>query len=551
MCLLMAGVSGAATAPSSDSKKGSAKATATPAATLVATRRLTETQYRHTIADLFGGDIQINGRFEPEKREEGLLAIGGSELSISASGFEQYYAIARNISEQVLNDKRRAKFAMCVPADAKAADDRCVAQFVNNYGRALFRRPLTASEVKPRLLLASEGATKKSDYYAGLKLALTSLLTAPEFLFRIETAEKDPANPNALRLDGYTKAARLSYLFWDTAPDEALLTVAASGEIHAAAGLERQIVRLLASPSMEAGVRAFFTDMLQFELFETLTKDAAIYPKFSQEVAESAKEQTLRTLVDQLIVKNGSYVDLFTTRDTFINRPLASIYQVPFVAKDGWRSYTFAKESDQSGLLTQLSFVSLFSHPGRSSPTKRGAALREVFMCDPTPLPPANVDFSIVNDTKNPTLKTVRSRLLAHAEDDACRSCHLRSDPIGLSLERFDSLAQHRITENGDPIDVTAELEGRKFEGAQGLGEVMRANPRIPACLVRNVYAYGVGRAPSKEDKSFLDKASADFAQDGYRVPAMLRRVASSPDFFKLPAPESAAGKGAQSAAAP
>ena len=36
----------------------------------VAVRRITESQYRHTIADVFGPEIKINARFEPEKREE-------------------------------------------------------------------------------------------------------------------------------------------------------------------------------------------------------------------------------------------------------------------------------------------------------------------------------------------------------------------------------------------------------------------------------------------------------------------------------------------------
>jgi hypothetical protein len=143
----------------------------------------------------------------------------------------------------------------------------------------------------------------------------------------------------------------------------------------------------------------------------------------------------------------------------------------------------------------------------------------------------------------------VRARLLAHSEDESCNNCHKRSDPIGLSLERFDSLAQHRTVENGDPIDVTAELNGRKFDGAQGLGQLMSQNPKIMACLVRNVYAYGVGRAPTKDDQEFLTKAATEFAQDGYRLPAMMRRVASSTEFYKLPSDSSASAKVAQNAA--
>jgi CxxC motif-containing protein (DUF1111 family) len=40
-----------------------------------------------------------------------------------------------------------------------------------------------------------------------------------------------------------------------------------------------------------------------------------------------------------------------------------------------------------------------------------------------TPTPPANVDFSAINDTSGP-LKTVRERLMAHATTPTCASCH-------------------------------------------------------------------------------------------------------------------------------
>ena len=51
---------------------------------------------------------KINARFEPEKREDGLLAIGAARLSLTSSGFEQYFALASSISDQVLEEKRRA-----------------------------------------------------------------------------------------------------------------------------------------------------------------------------------------------------------------------------------------------------------------------------------------------------------------------------------------------------------------------------------------------------------------------------------------------------------
>ena len=74
----------------------------------------------------------------------------------------------------------------------------------------------------------------------------------------------------------------------------------------------------------------------------------------------------------------------------------------------------FRRTRAAAAIVTQVSMLSMFSHPGRSSPTKRGVALMDIFLCEPTPTPPANVDFSVVNDTNGP-LKTVRERLMAHA----------------------------------------------------------------------------------------------------------------------------------------
>src|SRR6516165_4953447 len=79
----------------------------------VALRRITETQYRHTIADVFGPEIKIKARFEPEKRIDRLLAIGSAQLSLTSSGFEQYFALATSISDQVLAEKQRTVSFLC------------------------------------------------------------------------------------------------------------------------------------------------------------------------------------------------------------------------------------------------------------------------------------------------------------------------------------------------------------------------------------------------------------------------------------------------------
>jgi hypothetical protein len=505
----------------------------------VAVRRITESQYRHTIADIFGPAVKMNARFEPEKREDGLLAVGAAQLSITTGGLEQYFALATSIADQVLDEKRREATVGCKPADQARRDDACARAFFEKYGQSLFRRPMTAAEISTRVDMAGAAADQTHDFYRGLKLGLTSLLAAPEFLFRVEMAERDPSAPNSYRLSAYTKAEMLSFLLWDSSPDAELLDAAKTGALQTDAGLKAQVARLTASPRLQDGARAFFGDMLQLDQFESLNKDPATYPKFSQAVADSAREETLKTLVDQLVVRNMDYRDIFTSRETWINRSLAAVYKVPFDSSSEWTTHTFPESSERSGILTEVTFLSLFSHPGRSSPTKRGVKLYEIFLCQPTPDPPANVDFSKVQAIEN---GTVRTRLIDHMTNAGCSSCHGRSDPAGLTLEHFDGLGQLRTLENGAPIDVSAAIGASKFVGAQGLGAYLHDNPQAPACLVRNLYNYGVGRPTDYKSMSYYNAETRTFADSGYNLPKLYQRIATSPDFFKVVVPAGSHG---------
>jgi hypothetical protein len=528
VCAGLVGAAGSSAAPAVE--KNSAGA-----ATKVALRRITESQYRHTIADVLGPGIKVEARFEPERREDGLLALGSAVLSLTSSGFEQYFALAGSIADQALSRKDRESFVGCAPRDPSKADDACARTFIAKYGESLFRRPLTESELQSRLKTAALGANQSGDFYGGLELALASLLVAPDFLFRVEMAEPDPANAGQYRLDAYTKASRLSFLIWDSTPDAELLAAARNGALHSQEELDRQIKRLIASPKFEAGARAFFADMLQLDGFGNLVKDPTIYPKFNQSIAEESREQMLLRAVDLLVHRKGDYRDLFTSKDTFISRPLASVYNVPFASKQPWATYTFPEDSERSGILTDIGFLALNAHPGSSSPTRRGIKVLEVFMCQATPQPPANVDFSKVQDSKQ---GTVRGRLLDHMENEGCSGCHRRTDPLGLALEHFDGLGQLRTIENGMPIDVTADLKEVKLEGAQGVGEYLRNEPRVPACLVRNVYQYGVGQKTVGRDRPYLAAQTQAFAASGYRFPDLVASVAASAEFFKVVAPK-------------
>src|SRR5205085_7984754 len=200
------------------------------------------------------------------------------------------------------------------------------------------------------------------------------------------------------------------------------------------------------SPALDCGIRGFFEGLLPLDTFDKVSKDRLPYPKWGSGMATSAREETPRPVGGLTLHDNRDIRDLMTTRETYIDRRLAVLYRVPFPFTADWVKYEFPADSGRSGILTQISMLAMFSHPGRSSPTKRGVALLEIFLCSPTPLPPNDVDFSVVNDP-NSSLKTLRERLMAHAGNAVCASCHTRSDPVGLSLEGFDTIGGYRTTE--------------------------------------------------------------------------------------------------------
>ncbi len=529
---ILAGVS-AAVAPGSAATSPKPML-ATPVGQITAMRRLTEAQYRASIADIFGPDITVAGRFEPIVRPvHELIASGAGASSISPSGLEQFDAMARTIAAQVFDDGHRGQFLSCTPHDPARADPACAKAVLTPLGRYVFRRPLTAAEQAFYVKLAGEGAGPSRSFYKGLELGLAAMLVSPNFLYIIESVEADPANPGNLRLDNYSTASRLSFLLWNAAPNDALLDMAAKGQLTDPAQRAALADRMVKSPRFEQGVRAFFADMLLFEKFDEIAKDPVIYPYFNQQVAQALPEQMLRTITDHLLSRSGDYRQLFTTSHSFMTRSLGSLYQVPVRKSSGWEPYEFAASDDRAGLLGQAGFLALYSHSGRSSPTLRGRAIRELLMCQPVPNPPGNVNFTAVQDTTNKAMPTARVRLIAHVTDENCSGCHKITDPVGLSLERFDGIGAARQTENGALIDPGGVIDNISFQGGEGLGKTLAASPDTTLCVAGRALEYATGQAneAGSPQVAVLEKR---FAAEGYGIRALFLRVATMREAYQM-----------------
>jgi hypothetical protein len=507
------------------------------------TRRLTADQYQNIIRDVFGHDIDLGGRLEPDLRADGLLAVGASQVSITAAGMEQYDAMGRAVAAQVVDANHRDTLMPCKPAAPTQADDKCAREFLGATGRLLYRRPLTDGQLQAYVKAASDATRITQDFYDGIALSLSAMLSSPAFLFREEIVEPDPDREGAYRLDAYSKAAQLSFFLWNSAPDARLLTAAEQGELHSRRGLARQVERMLASPRLQQGVRAYFEDQLRFDEFETLAKDSALFPKFSAQVAKDAREQTLRTIVDVVLTRNADYREIFTTKRTFLTPELGAIYRVPIFkhgpngSPDAWQPYDFAADDPRGGILTQVAFTALHSPAGRGSPTIRGKAVREIALCQKVPAPPGNVDFTKFEQSSALGTTTARERLAVHATNPTCAGCHKIMDPIGLALENFDGGGEFRSKDGSAAIDPSGELDGIHYDDAAGLGQAVYRNPAAASCLVDRLTARALGRVASSGEREWLKDLKAQFAADDYRMLALMREIALSDGLYSVAAP--------------
>jgi hypothetical protein len=395
-----------------------------------------------------------------------------------------------------------------------------------------WRRPLTGEELDRLVGIAAQSAEALGDFFAGFEYALAALLQSPHFVFRVELGA---GAVSERRFDDFALASRLSFFVWNTAPDQALLEAAASGALSTEAGLRVQAERLLASPRAREGLGNYFSEQLSLYKLDALAKDPTLFEHFDTELGPDAREETLRFLLHTVFDADADFRDVMTSRESFLNPRLASLYAVPAPTLDGFRQVALPASAERAGLLSHASVLNLNAHQTSSSATLRGKFVRTVLLCQPIPPPPVNVDTSIPEPSA--TARTLRERVKVHLESPACASCHSLLDPIGLGLENYDAVGRWRDRDNDAPIDATGDLDGVRFDGPSELGQAIRDHEAFAPCVVRTLARYATGRVEAPGEHVLLDDLSARFAALDYRLQPLLLEVIMSPMFRNAGAP--------------
>jgi hypothetical protein len=490
-----------------------------------ALRRLSAAQYQNVVRELLG-PVELTVVLEPDTVLNGFVEIAAARATISPSAMEKYEAAAFELATQALAATRRETLVGCTPAGV--TDATCTRDFITRFGRRAFRRPLSDEEITRYATIAEDAATTLNDFYAGIEFAVAGILQSPHFLFRVEIGEPDPGDDTRLRYGNYEMASRLSFLFWNTMPDDTLLDAAEAGELVDAAGLTAQLDRLIDDPRTRAAMNNFHGERLGIESLAAITKDAELYPDMSEALGTAMREDILRTLDYLMFETDADYRDVFDTRVAFVDGELAELYGVAAPAS-GTERAELPADGLRLGLLGKAGLLAFNAHVRNTSPTLRGKFVRERVLCQSIPAPPN--DVSTVIPEPNPDAPTMRDRLEAHRSVARCAGCHALMDPIGLAFENFDAIGAYRETDNGHAIDTSGDIDGMAFGDPRELATLLRDLPTASECLVRQLYRYAVAHVETGGEAPVIRQLAASFDAGGRSFPALLRAVVQSDGF--------------------
>ena len=486
-------------------------------------RLLSREQYLNTLRDLFGAAGEMMGVLTSvaEPSELGLLQADVSQVEL-----EDFQRAADTIAAKVIADKTLlAKLAPCTGSDKRA----CARSFAQRLGSRAYRAPLSdAADLERHLKLYDLGARTSHEH--GLELVLRGMLQSSRFLYRVELGTGEQVAASAVRLSDHEMAARLSYVFWNTLPDDALSQAAAAGKLHSPDDIAAELERMLSDARGKPALRRFLEAFSHLGQLPNLVKDAKLYPEWQRASFRSALgEQARAFFQDVLDRQNGSLEALLTSTTVPINQELAALYGVS--AGPSFAPVT-RDDGHTAGLFSLPALLAIQAKPDQSSPVYRGKFVREALLCEQLPAPPANIPKppEVMPDV------STRERMRQHAENPACSVCHVRLDPVGFGFESFDGIGRFRSMDGGRAVDTRGELIGSRdadgaFEGVVELGARLAHSAQVEECMTRQWFRFAVGRFEQRLDDCSIERVLTAFREAGGSLHALPRAIASSAAF--------------------
>lgn len=485
--------------------------------------RLTRTQYRHSVRQLFGNTVVVDTERLPADHEAGPFS---SNEAVPTTGLDVdlYAEMARNVADQVVAGDRA--FLGCDPADALA----CATELVQTITPIAYRRPLSADEESAYVDLLG-WVLEEDDFDTALGLYVETVLQSPSFVYRIEPGGEEPT-----RLDAYAVATRLSHFLFREGPDADLIAAAEAGELDTPEAVMAQARIMVDDARADRAIQEFHREWLGVGHLDDVSRlDEAL----TQEVRGDMRRETERFALEVLREGDGSLDTLLTARWSMLNPRLAGFYSAE-APSEGW---VRTEMEERAGILTTGGVMTAHGSETFTQPVHRGLFVRTRVLCQELrPAPPGAIDEATESAMELPDDMSERERLAAITEGGPCASCHSLMNSIGYGFEAFDPVGRFRMTDStGAMLDINGSIEGwdeyetdvdGAFVGAHELTDRLAESADVARCMARQWFRFGTQRRESNEDEAAIDSVYEALASSGNQIREAMIAVTGTDAFL-------------------
>ncbi len=500
-------------------------------------RRLSYAEFDRSVSELLLTQVTPSDLFPAEQPNLGSYEDGGAR-GVNERLLQGIVLAAEQLASEAVQDATRyTSIVGCDPAQAGCRDT-----FIQSFGRRAYRRPLTVEESSRFSTLFDQGpdlVASGDNFRDGVQLVLETVLQSAKFLYIIEQGSGQQDAQGAL-LSDFEIAARLSYLFWGSGPDDELLDAAAAGTLSTPDGLAAQAQRLANDARVRARVLEFHNRWFQMEGLRAAGKDPSVFPQFNPELVQSMQAE-MDVLVEEVtLARSGGIVELLTTQAAAVDTPLAQLYGV---SGDYGASPTIVDlpaDSGRAGILTRAAFLTGHSSAStRTSPILRGVFVLDRILCETVPPPPPGAAMEEPETQPAEEPNTTRKYFEWKTSMAVCTACHSRINPVGFAFENFDGIGAYRATENDVPVDASGSVsvggQTLQFQNATDFTASVAGLPRARSCYATNWLKYVYGRKESASDARTLGRITSGLGTGQYGARDVLLTMTTGAAFNHLP----------------
>lgn len=473
--------------------------------------RLTHLQWKNTVRDLLGiedpTEFAANFRADPVQGGS-MFDNNASALEVDQTLWDAYRRAASDVAAYVTGDT--ARLAAILPA-AEGDEDARARAFIEELGPKVHRRPLEASEIDEYVAVYEAGKTLYAGvdaFTGGIRLVLDAFLQSPLFVYRVELSETPVGD--AIPLDGYEIAQRLSYAIRNSMPDDELFASAATGALTHPDEIVAQARRMLDDPRADDVLSAFHRQLFRMEKYSDIFPSMAFFPEVSPSIGEYARRESELFVLKTIAEKNGTYADLLLSREAYLNEELARIYGVSGSFGEDFTPATLSA-TERRGLFTRVGFLGKNSTSVNPDPIHRGVFIGERVACVKISAPP-----DAVPPVPAPEGRTNRETVEEHTETPGtvCATCHKSIiNPFGFPFENYDAVGQFRTQDNGFPVETSASplvgTEPVPVRDAVEMMDVLAASPSVHECYARHWLEFAYGRSMATQDRAIVERIGA------------------------------------------